>query len=443
MYNKEFEKIFKLAENKVDEIEIYLSKNNSFSVAIDKQEIEEFKYADSIGLGIRILKDGKIGYAYTEDLSDEAFEMIINEAIEGCKILEDISTLELNNYPSIQTKLDIYNPELNDIDVNDKIAKAKKLEKLAVEADSRVVNVPRTLFGDGKNYVKIANSKGLNKESISNIAYAYVSVLVGNESEKRSGFEFSLNRNFDEIIPEKIAEIAVNKGLELLDAKNVVPGVYPIIFNNEMMAAMLSTFATIFSSKSVQEGRSLLKGKIGDSIGGENINIYDDALHKDGNATRPFDSEGYPSQKTVLVEKGILKNFLYNTETAAKDNVKSTGNGSRSYKGNLSVNPSNLYIDQGKFSKKELYQKFPKVIEIVSLQGLHSGANTISGDFSLSGEGFLYENGIRQHSLKDFTVSGNFVEMLKDVIMIADDFKFNLSSVGSASTLVKELSISG
>jgi len=145
----------------------------------------------------------------------------------------------------------------------------------------------------------------------------------------------------------------------------------------------------------------------------------------------------------VLIQNGILKSYLHNTQTASKDKVKSTGNGSRSYKGSLNIYTSNFILKPGDKSEDELFAAKDNVIEIVALQGMHSGANTISGDFSLSGEGFFYENGKRKHSLKQFTVSGNFLQMLQDVEMIADNFKFDMSSYGASSVLIKELAISG
>jgi len=193
----------------------------------------------------------------------------------------------------------------------------------------------------------------------------------------------------------------------------------------------------------VHEGRSLLKGKMGQKVANELITIVDDALHPEGSSSRYFDSEGYPSQRTVLIEKGELKSYLHNTKTALKDKVKSTGNGSRSYKGSLGISPSNLILEPGSNKVSDLLSKYDRIIEIVALQGMHAGASTISGDFSLSAEGFLYENGKKQYSLRPFTVSGNFLDMLQNVEMIADNFQFNSSSIGASSVLIKELAISG
>ena len=283
----------------------------------------------------------------------------------------------------------------------------------------------------------------MNKEDTQNSAYGFCVVLTQEEDDKRSGLDFVMGRDFSKFDAKKIAEKSVEKAVSLLGGKQNESGKYPVVFSCDMMATMLATFSGIFSAKSVQEGKSLLKGKLEEQIANERVTIVDDALYPEGFSTRAFDSEGYPSQKTVLIEKGKLKSFLHNTQTAGKDGVRSTGNGSRSYKGSLNVSPSNFYLEQGNFKEEDLFKKHETCIEIVALQGMHSGANSISGDFSLSAEGFLYQDGKRLHSLKQFTVSGNILQLLKVVEMIADNFKFDMDSIGAASVLAKELSISG
>lgn len=443
MYDKEFKTIFEYAKDKTNDIEIMLVADNSFSVRINKQEIESFKYADSKGISVRVIKAGKVGYAYTEKFDSETFRMIVDEAIENSKYSENDEVVSLENYPNINVKLNVYSKELDKVDVEEKIKFAKEMEKQAKKLDKRVFNVPYSLYGDGKSFLKIANSKGLNKEDTQNSAYGFCVVLTQEQDDKRSGHDFIIGRDFSKFDAEKLAEKSVEKAVSLLGGKQIDSGKYPVVFSCDMMATMLSTFSSIFSAKSVQEGKSLLKGKLEEQIANEKVTIVDDALYPEGFSTRAFDSEGYPSQKTVLLEKGKLKSFLHNTQTARKDNVKSTGNGSRSYKGSLNISPSNFYLEQGNIKEENLFKEHAITIEIVALQGMHSGANPISGDFSLSAEGFLYQNGKRLHSLKQFTVSGNILQLLKDVEMIADNFKFDMDSIGAASVLIKELSISG
>lgn len=442
MYEQEFKQIFSYADSKTDEIEILLSAAKSFTVKINQQEVESFNYSDAKGIGVRVIKNGKVGYAYTEKFDEESFKIMIDDAVENSATIESDEVVVLDNYPDISNKPNVYNEALNDVDVKDKIELAKKLEALAKNGDDRVINVPMSVYSDSNVYYRIANSKGLDKEDKANYAFSYVGVLVEENKEKRMAYDFKITRDFSEFNAEDIAAKAVKKSIDLLNAKEFETGTYPVVFNQETMATMLATFSSVFSAKSVQEGKSLLKDKIGQSVVDEKINIVDDALHPDGMGTQAFDSEGYPAQKTSLIEKGVLKSYLHNSITALKDGVKSTGNGTRGYKGSLGVGTTNFYLEPGTSKVEELFAGKEKIVEIVSLAGMHSGANPISGDFSLSAEGFLWEKGVRQYSLKQFTISGNFLDMLNSVDLIADNFEFDTSSIGASSVLIKEMAIS-
>jgi len=443
MYEKEFEEIFKIAKDKVDDIEILLAASDNFSVRINERKIEAFNYSDEKGIGLRIIKNGKVGYAYTEKFDSETFAKIVDKALENSKFTVNDETPIMGNYPDIEKKPNVFSSELEKVGIDEKVEFAKNLEKYAKECDPRIFNVPYAMMGSGKSYSKIGNSKGLNKEDIQNYAYSYAGVLAAEDNDKRMGMDFLISRNFQDFDAKKLAEASCRKALDLLGGKQVESGKYSVVFNNEMMATMLATFSGIFSAKTVFEGKSLLKGKIGEIIANEKVTIIDDALHPEGLSTQAFDGEGFPAQSTILVDKGKLITFLHNTETARKFGVKSTGNGSRGYKSSLTVSPTNFFLKAGKTSENELFEKHDRIIEIVSLQGMHSGANAISGDFSLSAEGFLWENGKRKHSLKPFTISGNILQILHNVEAIADNFRFNMSSVGAASTLVKELTVAG
>ena len=443
MYTSEFQTIFAYAKEKTDEIEILLSAGNSFSVRINEQNIESFNYSDSKGIGVRVIKDGKVGYAYTEKFDEETFKHIVDEAIENAEYTENDDIVIMENYPENTDSPNVYSESLNKVDVVDKIQLAKDLEKYAKETDKRVFNVPYAVYGDGKSYSRVANSKGLDREDTHNFAYAYVGALSSEKDDKRMGMDYLITRDFKEFDPKKMAEESVKKSTDLLNGKPAETGKCAVVFNNEMMATILATFSGIFNAKSVQEGRSLLKGKIGERIANEKVTIVDDGLHPVGFSTSAFDNEGYPTERTILIKNGVLKSFLHNTITARKDGVKSTGNGSRGYKGTLNISTSNFIIEAGEYKEADLFIKHDKIIEIVSLQGMHSGANAISGDFSLGAQGFLWKNGKRMHSLKPFTVSGNFLQMLSGVEAIADNFKFDMSSNGASSILIKELNISG
>jgi len=442
MYGKIIDTLLKLGKEQADDIEVLISRENSFSLRVYDQQVEAFNYSDSQGLGVRVVVDGKVGVGYTEDFSDEALRSTVKEAAACARINEKAERVELADYPAVDTDLNLYNEALNDVTVERKVDLLKRIDRTTRGLDKRIINVPYCMYGDSRHQMLIANSRGMNKEFRMNGAHAFVSPLAEENDEKRNAHAFTITRDFAAFDADKLSAEAVRNTIDLLGGHAFDPGEYPVVFNGEAMASLLSTFAGIFSAKQVQEGRSLLQGKLGQVIANERVTIVDDALHPDGLSSRPFDSEGYPSQRTLLVDGGTLRTYLHNTVTASRDGVRSTGNGARGYSSDLSVSPSNMYLAPGAVDRQQLMRSHPRVIEIVSLAGLHSGANPISGDFSLSGEGYMWENGVRLHSLQIFTVSGNIVDLLKRVGGIANDFQFQISAFGSASTLVEGLSFS-
>lgn len=444
MFEKEFQNIHTLARQyKIAHYDTYLSKSNSLAVRIFHQNIDSFNYSEAIGLGLRVIIGKSTGYAYTEKIDYDSLESALLNARDNAKIVDYKEKVILGNYSPIQKKLHIYSDTLSKVSLAEKIRKAKEIEEAAYNFDNRIVNVPLAFISISESYFKIANSSNMTKEYSTNSCYGVSSCLAKEGDETKSGYFEYLSRNFDDIDPGMISSTATRKAIELLGAREIKSGNYPVLFNNEMAATLLNTFWKIFSAKTVHEGQSLLKGQLGREVASSLLTIIDDALLDDGYNTRPFDDEGFPSQTTELITSGILKSYLHNTITALKDGTRSTGNASRSYKSTISLAPSNLYIKPGLSSKKEISSNVSKYIEIVHLAGMHSGCNTISGDFSMGAQGFYCENGERKYPIHNFTVSGNFFTLIRHIIGIADDLAFKLSAIGAPSILVDDLSISG
>ena len=258
------------------------------------------------------------------------------------------------------------------------------------------------------------------------------------------GCGYVVAKSLDEIDPAKIAKMGVDEALSKIGATSIPAGNYKVIINNEAMVSLLSTFAGIFSGDAVQKGLSLLKGKEGEIIASDIVNLVDDPHLKDGLASVAFDDEGVATVKSYLIQDGKLNTLLHNLKTANKAGVKSTGNGFKaSYASPISVSPTNFYIEPGVNSLEEMTKKIDKGLIITDLAGLHSGANSITGDFSLAAKGFYIENGVKTHPVEQITVAGNFFTLLTDIEEVGNDLKFPMSSVGSPSIMIKELSIAG
>jgi PmbA protein len=328
--------------------------------------------------------------------------------------------------------------------VDRKVNAAIQLEQAARGADPRVKSVPYMAYQDGESEVMVANTAGLDRQYKSNYAFQYLAPLVAEGEQNKMQFGFDFSREFEQLDPTRTALEAVRKSVAMLGASQPKSGKYPVVIENECMGVLLSTFEDMFSAKMVQEGKSPIKGKLGETLASSLVTIVDDPTYHNGRGSRPFDSEGFPSKPLLLLERGVLKTYLHNTETAAKEGVESTGHASRwGYRGIVGIGTSNFYLESGQDSKEALVSSIKEGVLLTDLHGTHAGANMITGEFSLQADGFWIDNGQVARPLENFTVAGNFLEVLRDIEAVGNDFKFGLSDAGAPSVRVRELNIGG
>ncbi len=305
----------------------------------------------------------------------------------------------------------------------------------------------------GRQKYALCNSKGLDLEDVISLARCYGMPLVSEGGEMYDGFESKKGRLQDFDL-DAIAEKAVEHAVSAISADSVPSGKYDVVFSNKTMAALLQTYASVFSAEQAQKGMSLLKGKEGERIAAPFITIVDDPRYEENYVMRTFDGEGVAAYAKNVVEDGVLVTLLHNLKTAAKAGVKSTGNASKSsYDAVVGVSPFTFYIKAeggpetlGAERRKGLEDMLASAGEglyITELMGLHAGANPITGDFSLSAKGFMISEGRKGAPVKNFTVSGNFFTMLREIEKVGSDLEFGNGSFGSPSVLVRDMSIGG
>jgi len=384
-----------------------------------------------------------MGYSYTTDFSEESIDILINEALDNAKVLENESKEFIFQGSLSYKEVNNYNPDFNKVTAKEKIDFTLELEKYAKSLDSRITAVNNCIFGDGYGKRVIKNSKGLNLTSEGNSAHVYISVIVKDGEETKSGDAFIISRDFKEFDYEKVAKEAVEMAVSKLKGKEISSGNYNVIFKNSITSSLLASFMNIFSAEAVDKGLSKLKGKIGEEIFGKNITLAEDPFSTEGLSSRAFDDEGVATSFKEIVKNGTLTTYFHNLRTANKFGVEPTGNATKgSFAGVISISPSNFYLQKGETSFEELVGKCEDGVYITDLAGLHSGISSLSGDFSLFAEGFKIENGKIAYPIKQMTVAGNFFDMLNDVKELGSNFEFAINGVGAPAILVNKLSIS-
>lgn len=438
----------KAAASGIEQYELYYQRNEEFDINIFEGDIDKYSVNEVFGISFRGLYGGKMGYAFTEAMDDKAIEMLV----DGVKMNAEIITKEdhefiyegAEQYPEYSG----YSQGVRETSSDVKIKMAKDMEQLGFSMDNRVIRVGKCMVGTSEIEQVLFNSNGLTLEHRDNLMYALYAPVVSDDSHTNNAFKVEVVKGNQQLNIKVTVKEAVDKAVAHLGAESVASGQYRILFNNEMAGDLLETFSSIFSAESTQKGLSLLKDKVGEAIGNEWVTIIDDPLMEEGYASRPFDSEGVATKKKSVVEKGVLKTLLHNLKTANKDGVKSTGNASKaSYRSTVTVSPSNLYLEPGLLSFDDMLKKLDSGLVITELQGMHSGANPLTGDFSLGAKGFLVKEGVRVQAVDQITIAGNFYKMLESIEAVGADIDFNFSGItssfGSGSILVAEMAVAG
>jgi PmbA protein len=438
-------KLFQEAKNnEFDEYEVYYVDRESLSINVYNEEVEKYNLTTSYGLSFRGKINGKIGYSYTEILDEYAIEMLVKNAKESALTIENEDIQFIYEGDKEYSAVNTYYNTLENIPADKLIDLALNMEKEAKTLDNRVVSFGGCGIGYNKAKYGIINSKGLNLENKSNLLSAYVVPIIKNQEDMHDGMGYIIATSLDEVNPKLLAQDGVNEALSRIGGKSIPSGKYNTIINNEAMVSLLSTFAGVFSGDAAQKGLSLLKGKEGEIIANKKVTLLDNPHLENGLASVPFDDEGVATKKKDIIHEGKLITLLHNLKTAHKGNTKSTGNGFKnSYASPVGVSPTNLYLEKGEKSFDDLLKEIGEGLLITEFAGLHSGANSITGDFSLAAKGFYIKEGKKEYPVEQITVAGNFFDLLKNIEEISNDLKFPMSSVGSPSVKVDGLSIAG
>ena len=437
------DKLFEKASLKgIDEFEIYFLSNLNTSIKIYQGKIENFSNNQNQGISFRGMVDGKMGYSYSESMEDEDIDFLINEVIENASCIESLDKQFIYGEKANYTDTITYSSAIENLDTDLVKDFLIKMEDYALSIDERVKKVNFCSFAMGSGEKIIKNSKGLELHSKENICYTYISVIAEENGVVKTGSHFQLGRDFSKFDYKELSEVAVKRALNKFGTITLNEIPKTCVIENLAFSSLLGAMSNIFSAETVQKNISKLKGKLNESVASSIVTLVDDPFLKDGLANSSFDDEGVPTSYKEIIQDGVLKTYLYNLKTAYKDGVSSTGNGIKgSYKGTVGISSFNLYIKPSDKSFDKVIENIKEGIFITDFAGLHSGLNTISGDFSLAGEGFYIKDGKIDKPLNQITISGNFFDLLKNIKDIASDIKFSFSSVGSPSIMVEGLKV--
>ncbi len=438
------EQILSLASSfKADAAEVFLRSHTATAVEVKDRKVDAFGRARDIGAGLRILIGGRLGFAFTTDLSDDALRVLVQAAVTNARHAEPDEFHSIPGRPGAPYQsVNIFDPEIVALTETEKIERVMAMEREAFAVDPRIKRIRKAAATFSDSETLIINTKGAEVSYKSTACSSSIEVVAEDKGESQAGSEFDVNRFYRKLEIEEVGRKGARRALDLLGARHVDSGKSPIVLEATVAQDFLSLMASGFSAESVQKKRSLFIGKLGKEIASTAVTVLDDGLLDGGLGTAPSDDETVPMQKKTVIEQGRLALFLHNVYTANKDRTVSTGNGMRGgFKGIPGVGVTNLYIRPGKDPLETLIASLDRGVFVTEVMGMHT-ANAISGDFSVGATGFWIEKGRKVHPVREITIAGNILDLMKNVAAVGCDLRFS-GRIGSPSLLIKEISIGG
>lgn len=424
-----------------DSAEVYLQTSRQLSIEVRNGALETIQESTSHGAGFRVFKEGRLGFSHSNDLSRASLDEAVARAVSFARHMSADEHNILPDDPGVTEVEGLYDPALGNVSMDRKIEMLEELESMAL-SDPRINKSDGARYGEGEGTVRLANSNGLVKDHRTTGCSYGVSVVAEKGDQRSSGGEYCSRRFFSDLLPpEDLSEKAARSAYEMLDPRMVRTQRAPVIFHPDVAHALLGGILGAINGERVLQGASFLAGRLEERIGSGLLTIIDDGTRPRGMASAPFDGEGVPTQRRVIVENGVLRGFLYNTIVGSRAGVPSTGNASRGGFSTLpGIGPHAFYVAAGLTDPEEIIRSTPGGLYLKGVTGY--GINPVSGDFSGGAQGFWIENGRLAYPVKGLTIAATADEMLNGIDMMGNDLDLN-RSMTAPTFRIREMQVGG
>jgi PmbA protein len=430
--------------------EAVVREGDEFSVNVRMGQVETLKESGSRGLGLRVFLGTKSASASTSDLTPDGLRQLVEGAMALAKVTEEdpfTGMPDAAEFGSVPGDQHLYFDDVYSLEGAERIEWARRAEAAAMAADPRITNSDGGSFDAATGRKVLANSRGFvggYRTSYAGVSAAPLAMDT-NGAMQRDGWWSGARRLADLDSPEAVGKEAARRTLRRLGARKVPTQRVPIVFSAEVARSLIGSVFEAASGDAIWRSASFLAGRLGQQIAGSNLTIVDDntmllPTGAGGFGTSPFDGEGLPSLRTVVVESGILSNYLLNTYTARKLGMKSTHNASRGLAGTPGIGCGNLYLEPGTLTPEQIIAGIPAGFYVTGLMGF--GVNVVTGDYSRGATGLWIENGQLTHAVEEVTIAGNLGDMLMNVAAIGNDLVFR-GSVASPTLRIDGMTIAG
>jgi PmbA protein len=404
---------------------------SEFSTVVRMGEVETLKESGSRAIGLRAFRGQHSASTYSSDFSEDGIQRLISGALELARVTsEDVFSgiPEPDQLGSLQGDLKLYYEDVYSLPPDERIDYARRAERAALEADPRMKNSDGGSFDAATGNKVLANSHGF----VGEYRRSYCSVSAAPIAQDANGnmqrdYWFALSRTMSKLeSAESVGREAARRTLRRLGSRKIASTQVPIVLDPMVAGSILDNIFDAINGDAIYRQSSFLVNKLGEQVAARNITVVDDGTIPGGFGTEPFDGEGVPTRRTVVIENGVLKSYLLNTYTAKKLGLKTTGNASRGLAGTPGIGAGNFYLQKGDRTPQQIIGNIKQGLYVFQFLGF--GVNLVTGDFSRGVSGLWIENGELTYPVEEVTVAGNLKEMLNNISEIGNDLEFRGST---------------
>jgi PmbA protein len=427
-----------------EQIEAYVGRGGETSVRVYEGEVEHFVSAQSAGVGVRVIKDGRTGTAYAGTLDEAAIAEVLAEARDNVQFGNPDEFAGLATPDGVEpVPQKFWDDALANYPTDHKVALTKDLEQRTLAADSRV-RTESANYDDGWDETAFAATTGIRTSGRSNGCYVSVVTLADDGDETQTGFGFSVGDSPNDFNLDKAAREAADRATRLLGATKPATKRTTIVLDPYVTSQFVSILSSAFNGENVSKGRSIFAERLGEQVAVPSFTLVDDPTNKLAYTATDIDGEGLAARRNVLIEDGMLKMFVHSSYSARRMKTASTGNATRGgFAGSPGVGCLAMQVTPGSKSQAELIASIDDGVLIQEVSGLHSGVNPISGDFSTGASGMTISKGTIGAPIREFTIGSTLQRMLLDIVAIGNDVDWLPMRAAGLSLVISDVTISG
>ena len=428
-----------------EQLEAYVGRSSDTQVRVYGGEVEQLAVADSQGVGVRVVRDGRQGFAYCGTFDADALAETVEEARDNAAFAETDPAAGLAEPDGVEpAHLDLWRPGLADVPTADKVALALELERAVLGADARVTGVESCDYADTRAEAAIATTTGIRRSSRETSCELVAYSLAADGAETQTGFGFSLGRAVDELDVEAAARDAADRAVRMLGATKPSSGRLTIVLDPWVTAQLLGIVAGTLGAEEVIKGRSLFADRVGEQVASPLLTIVENPTDARSWGATPVDAEGLATRRVPLVDGGVLQGFVHSTWTARRLGTASTGSAVRAgFKSTPGAGCRAVVPTPGAVAAADLITGVDDGVLIHEVSGLHSGVNPVSGDLSTGAEGLRIRRGQVAEPLREFTIASTLQRLLLDVTGVGADLTWLPMSAAGVTLVIGDVAVSG